>query len=153
MRGPVEPARSPVPGDLPLPAPPARFSAPLTSPCPHMYACFHVFFFLGSRDDRYSAQTSLYHFTIPEPFRNNSSHPKNLLKGADFSVCTRHYFNRKRKLVAQSISNRSFPLLTTFFSPAPFIKLSIHIVQINRANTPKHAPLHKSTKNSNLRDT
>jgi hypothetical protein len=35
-----------------------------------------------------------------EPFRNDSSHPKNLLKGADFSVCTRHYFNPKRKLVA-----------------------------------------------------
>ena len=26
---------------------------------------------------------------------------KNLLKGADFSVCTRHYFNQKRKFVAR----------------------------------------------------
>ena len=46
---------------------------------------------------------------------------KNLLKGADFSVCTRHYFN------------------------------PIHIVQINRTNTPKHAPLHKSTKKFELK--
>jgi len=34
---------------------------------------------------------------------------------------------------------------------APYIKLSIHIVQINRANTPEHAPFHKSTKNIELK--
>jgi len=35
-----------------------------------------------------------------EKFWNSSVLPKNLLRGPDFSAYTRHYFDRKRKLVA-----------------------------------------------------
>ena len=79
---------------------PARLSAPL----PHMSVqrllnqvpinniisllalSRHFKFYLRVVRDRgsNSAQKSLYNFTISEPFRNNSLHPKNLLRGADF---------------------------------------------------------------------
>jgi hypothetical protein len=95
-----KPARSPMPRDRPLPARPARFSAPL----PHMSLhCLDTSSSIyGSLEIEGQTQhkkvcTILLYLNRSEiiPFIRKICSEELI-----FSACTRHYFNRKRKLVA-----------------------------------------------------
>ena len=78
----------------PLPAPPARLSTTLTDVF-LAFAHFRVLFTVESFLHKKVCTILLYlnRSEIIPP-------SKNLLRGADFSACTRYYFDRKRKLVA-----------------------------------------------------